>query len=348
LCLGENQPHRSSRDAWKDEYYFALAVYGLATAKWDYKEFETGFALVSAGTALAQLSTIPAMIAEQLSSNPAPHSPYPCYRIPLVLAHRLWRAGKAGDALQILEQAVPQFPHAVPLLQEYGLMLTEARRYDEALKLLTPLQDLCRVFRDCETLSRAGRTYKSMGDRAWEDNPVPVEELSHHAASQFYSAAFERYSQAFGVADPKVKYYPGVNAATIALLRGMKQETERYAHEVLQGCATQDLGALDADDRFWVLASEGEASLVLQDSKAAATYYHQALAGLTSDQAGMAQSAYDQLCRLWQALGDELVGPVVAVFRNDKIWPHLKPGPLGNCGLPLDPAQPGGAGAGPQ
>jgi len=54
LCLGYDQPGRQSQ--WQDEYYFALAVYGLASAKWpNYEKYWSESALISAGVAAAQM-----------------------------------------------------------------------------------------------------------------------------------------------------------------------------------------------------------------------------------------------------------------------------------------------------
>jgi tetratricopeptide (TPR) repeat protein len=331
--LGARQRQRGRRSLWRDEYYFGLAVYGLSTAKWDYAGFETGFALVSAGVAAAQVTSTRKSIRAKLTAGQAPPPPYPCYRVPLRHAHRLWKGGKNDQALALLTGAIQQFGYAVPLLQEYAWMLATGGQHDRALDLLKPLSDLCRVFGDCETLSRFGRIFKDLGDRALEKNPVSFDQLSSkHPASQWYRSAYERYKEASDVADPNEKYYPEINAATMALLRKMAPEMKHSAQKALELCAELDLGDLSPDDRFWVLVTEGEASLLMNETQAALRFYAQALSNLGPDQAGMGQAAYDQVCRLWWALGEDIVGPVAEVFEGSPIWTHLEPGPLGNCG----------------
>ena len=344
-CLGGRQPQRGEHKLWKDEYYFGLAAYGLATAKFDYREYETEFALVSAGLAAARVESVRAEILEQMStgppSGPRPPCASPSYHVPLARAHRLWQDRRSPEslkrALALLEPAAKQFAHAVPLLQEYALLLAEARRHDDALTLLRPLKDACRIFGDEETLARIGRTCKDMGDMALEDRPVPLSKLAAHPAVQWYQTAYDRYREAF---DIRGHYYPGINAATLALLCHKTEEAQKLASQVRGVCRRQKLGDLPAGERFWLLATEGEASLLLGESdvaatcydhasNVAATCYDRALDALPDEQAGMAQSAYNQVCRLCWALGCAAVEPVVEVFRNSRF--DLEPGPLGDC-----------------
>ncbi len=332
LWLGEHQPQRSSRNAWRDEYYFALAIYGLSTAKWDYKCSETGFALVSAGVAVSQVSTASVTVRQQIEAKQPPKPPYPCYRVPLAHARRLWKKKRTTRALGLLKKAETWFHHAVPLLQEYALMLAGTNQDKNALDLLKPLQDLCGVFRDFETLSRIGRTYKDLGDEALKARHVEFSELSGHPAAQFYRTACIRYKEAVELAKPDQRFYPGVNAATMAFLAG-EEDAGRLAQDVLDNCRHLDFGAISGDDHFWILVSEGEASLLVKNAKVAADFYAGALSRLNDDQsAGMVQSAYDQLSRLWWALGEEVVGKVVRVFEQHPTWPELDPGPLGDRG----------------
>ena len=71
---------------------------------------------------------------------------------------------------------------------------------------------------------------------------------------------------------------------------------------------------LHVEDCFWVLVSEGEAHLILQNSTDAASSYSEAIAMLSQDQGGMVRSAYNQVQRLTWALGEETTQPVLKVF----------------------------------
>jgi len=333
--LGENQPQRGSRRLWKDEFYFGLAVYGLCTAKFDYTPYQTEFALVSSAVATAQLEMAQGDIRSALAAKPVPPSqrsprvqhPYPSYQVPLAHAHALWTARRTKanveHAVELLSDAVRHFPHAVPLLQEYALALAEAGRDSEAADLLKGFKGLSLVFRDEETLCRIARTHKDFGDRELEKHPVPISDLKNSPAFQSYRAAYTIYKDAF---DIRQHYYPGVNVATLAYLLGLKTEARKQAKLVLARCTALDL---NEEDAFWVFVSEGEASLLLGERRKAVSFYDRALSLLRPDRAGMAQSAYNQVCRLYWALGEAIVGPVVRVFRGCPF--RLRSGPLGNC-----------------
>jgi len=340
LCLGDWQPQRADRELWRDEYYFALAVYGLATAKFRYTPYESAFALVAAGIAAAQIEDVQAEIRREIDQATAPGKKgarrrpgaYPSYHVPLAQVHTLWREQRsrreAERALTIIEPAANYFHHAVPILQEYALTLAEVGRHREARELLEPLQDACGVFGDSETLSRIGRTYKDLGDRVLEDYPVELADIGSHPSYTWYENGRARYKEAFDIIGD---YYPGINAATLALMCGHPDESRELAERVIELCRIETMKPLSAADRFWVLASQGEASLLLHRKGNAARDYNNALQALPKQHVGMAKTAYKQVCRLWWALGQDVVGPVVKVFDEGPFL--LPPGPLRNCGL---------------
>ena len=337
LFLGAQQPQRGKRSLWRDEYYFGLGVYGMSTAKFDYKESESAFALVSSGVAVARMEMAREEVGSRILSDKAlkntrdgrSSGSCPSYRVPLAHAHRIWKSGgtKADleHAITILHRATKQFGQSIPLIQEHVLLLAEAGKDEAALRMLGPLEDICSVFRDEETLCRVGRMCKDLGDRGLAECPVPINALQGHSAWQWYDAAFKRYREAFEISEG---YYPGVNAATLALLVGQHQESHMLAEKVLERCRNMDLSALHIEDCFWVLVTQGEANLLMHKGKAAAIAYHEAISLLSHDQGGMAQSVYNQVCRLSWALGDTAL-PVVNTFAKCKF--KLRRGPLGNC-----------------
>ena len=349
LLLSGLHTERRGQEFWKDEYNFALAVYGLTTSKFGYLEHETEFALVSAGVAAAHMAMARNAIRELAEPGPPrrtravrhdSHS-YPSYHVPLSRAHELWKKQTTPrmihHAFEILDPAVKYYSHAVPLIQEYALVLAEMERFNQAKSVLDPLKDLCQVFGDYETLCRIGRTCKNVGDIAWRRAPTPVTELRHHPAWQHYNAALKRYEEAFAL---RKNYYPGINAATLAYLVQKKTLSTKFANEVMKTCLAIETASLPDEEAFWVFATEGEGSLLLGRRDKATDFYKEALAQLDNKQPGMAQSAYDQLCRLWWAMGETAVGPIVAVFQKSTLWSHIKPGPLGNCGLDKRMARP--------
>lgn len=345
VWLGEKQAHRGGRDRWRYEYYFALAVYGLASARFDYQPYETGFALVSAGVAAAQLSAAPPRALKYDGAKKKRPST-PCSYQPLLRdGYRLWKAGGRSSlvkAAKILSNAKDMFPFAVPLQREHALVMAELGEDKAARDQLEPLFGFCRSFLDYETLCRIGRTYKNMADTAWDANPVSYEEVMDHnlPVKQWYAAAYKFYREAF---DFSRHYFPGVNAAFLAHFIGVseprksatetaKEVAKELAHEVGAICAAQQLAGLSEDEHYWVLCSEGEAALIGGDALRSAHFYEQALSKLAKRNVGMAQPPYDQLCRLYQVLGESAVAPVVEVFANSGFFSELDAGPLGDCG----------------
>ena len=320
LFMGDRQPHRGQHRLWEDEYYFALAVYGLNTGKYDYKETESVFALASAGVAVAQMEQARSDLSREALSGVRPAAqplrkhPFPGYQVPLGRAHGLWKAGARkkvlDDSRELLRVATARYAHAIPLVQEYALQLAETGQHEKALDLLAPLEDLSRTFHDVNTLSRLGRTCKDLGDRVLDGSPVPANAFKGHPAWAWYQAAYKRYAEAFALSNDS---YPGANAATLALLCGSLPKAQELAAKVLEICRHKDVSVLSADERFWLLVTQGEVALVLHRPGEAVAFYRQALAGLPADGDGMARSARRQVTRLAWALGD-LAKPVVNAF----------------------------------
>jgi hypothetical protein len=313
---------------WREEYYFALAVYGLATAKWDYEPRQTECALVSAGVAAAQLQQARETILAQVADGKKDEEAYPSYRVPLAIAHGWWKAGRIQEALALLERVRPLYEQAVPLQQEYALLVAEERDHREAQRLLDPWRALCRLFGDHETLCRLGASYKRNGDLRWQSARTPFARLAGSPTEWMYRQALLVYAEAFELTR---HYYPGVNAATLALLVREGGRAAEYAGAVLEVCqARRD--QLPEDGRFWLFASAGEAALVLGRTDDAVVFYETALEQLEGpSRAQLAQTAYDQVCRLWYVLGRAPLGPVIDVFGRSPLWPGLGEGPLGDC-----------------
>jgi len=339
LYLGYRRPGRHL--AWRDEYYFAIAVFALATGKWEnYEKYRTEVALISGGMALPQTQLAARTIASLLTARRMPDD-VPCYRIPLWHAHRLWIRRDLRGAEKIMEKAREPFRHAGPLQVEDALIKAEKGiknegELTEALETLRPLAGLAAVFGDYETLSRVGRVAKQRGDQAWERmwsiRRVPFNELYRLVPWQYYGEAHRWYLQAYRL---NGHHFPGVNAATTALLSGQPDVAKSLAQEVLDICASPP--ALPAGtDLYWLFATEGEAALISGEPMRAAEYYDEALQTVGPDEIRAVQSSWNQICRLWHALGADVIGPAVQVFQeHTAVWSRLEPGPLGNCGIEM-------------
>jgi tetratricopeptide (TPR) repeat protein len=275
------------------------------------------FALVSGGVAAAHISSVKAACrATQLSGQPQPED-YPSYQPSLCRAYELWKTGKTPQlqtALSILEDASSQFPLAMPLLRERCLVLTALGRFQESQQLLRELRADCRRFGDFETLCRIGNTYKKQADAAWDADPQspPIAAGSNHPSQQWFRSAYNCYQEAFEFSQD---YYPGVNAAILALLLGNTEQAREHARDVLHICGRLSLGDLPGDDAYWVLCSEGEASVVAGGTQHAITCFSQALSLLNADKRGMAETSYTSLKRLGRVL-DAQLAPVMDLFEK--------------------------------
>jgi hypothetical protein len=333
------------KELWLDEYYFALAVYGLLNTKWDYEVPERECALVSAGVAAARMPGTPALLKAEIDREkkyPSDPPTFPSYRVPLAVIHGFWEHKEYEPARQYAERtALEPIPvaggppdglavragaaHAVPLVAEAALAEMEAdpARLGAVELLLQRFEKLAEELGDYETLGRLGRLYKDSADTkidAGEDL------FPDSPAIQMYRRALAVYERAY---DLSGDWYVGINAATLALLTDDEKKAKRIATHVAARCAA----AHDAPpgDRYWVLATEGEAAVILGDLGKAKRFYRHALAELTPGQIGMARSTFKQLRRLRRKSKADL-DPVLQVFDAEPFrgFPDLRdPRPAG-------------------
>lgn len=326
---------RDRSRAWHDEYYLALCAYGVLKAKWDIERPQLEWSLISAGVAAAGLSS--AQQIRSLCAAPLPDSlelsqDVASHLVPLNWAHRLWSEHRYAEACQLLEQACQRFPAAVTLNAEYALCLAAAGRLDEAMRQVDQLRPLCPVFGDDETLCRLGRIFKDLGDQAWRNDPDQPGHASfveqRHGGWQLYRSALKLYREAFEI---RHDYFPGINAATLAALLGEREEAARLAETVLKTCHETDVE--HPAERFWVYATEGEASLLVGRASEATQFYRNALSTLyPANKPGLVQPMYNQLCRLYWCLGPATVQGVVDLLQQRGALDDIQPGPFLNCG----------------
>jgi hypothetical protein len=314
---------------WRDELFFALAVCGLVNARWTtYTEPQAESALVSAGVAAAHAPFVRQAVAELAARATLSPPPYPSYRVPLAHAHRHWKASRR-EGKAILDGLVPGHGHAVPLIAEQALFHCEAGEFARVQEQLRSLTARAQAFDDEETLTRLGRAFKEMGDESWERSGLPFHQLDRHPAVQFYRAALQVYDDAYRL---NSHYFPGINVAVLALLVGEDKRAEQAARKLGEDCATMTIQvdpkrreddktlAVPPEELYWVLATEGDAALILRNADAALGFYRDAILCLqkgSEDQ--YAVSSYRQLLRLRGPLGAGLVNPVLKLFDEDPV-----------------------------
>jgi len=332
LYLGYGVSKRSA--LWKDELYFALAVYGLVNVRWDYSSTEQEAALVGAGAALARMPSMPGCLRDAISAVPDPTADHPSYRVPLANVYAWWKEKQYAKGCDFAERAVLEvrrnsagkavrfdarkgMEHAVPLIGQALLMQTEMGQLHAVESALESLRAQAREFDDYETLGRIGRMFKDAGDRKWESEAAsgPLTEAMRPPSLLMFDKAFAAYAEGY---EATGDVYVGINAATMALLTGLGEKAKSYARDIAKACGSH---RNEKKDRYWLFATQGEAALILGGN--AEHFYREALAELTPGQWGMADSSYKQACRLWKVLGDDRVVPVLRLFESSDAGEYL-------------------------
>ena len=178
------------------------------------------------------------------------------------LGRRVLKLGEPLLAYDILTEGLKSEPADVQLRQLLALALARSGATQRSNSMLTQLRD--EGHRDEETLGILARTHKDI----WAHATTPAER------NRQLRMAYKRYDEAYQISRG---YYSGINAATLALLLKRDEEARSIAKEVRQACL-DDLKKLatDSADRYWPLATLGEACLILRRWTEAQDWYAQA------------------------------------------------------------------------
>ncbi|HEX6190378.1 MAG TPA: TRAFs-binding domain-containing protein [Pyrinomonadaceae bacterium] len=214
----------------------------------------------AATLALIDAVNLPSAIALWLSHDPEEwaHTPE-IYRR---LGRRVLKLGEPLLAYDILTEGLKNQPADVQMRQQVALALARSGATQRSNAILTQLRT--EGHRDEETLAILARTHKDLWSHATAKNERARQlKLAH----KFYH---ESYKLNRG-------YYSGINAATLALLLGKKEEARTLAQKVRDACLAE-LKTLpkDSDYRYWPLATLGEACLILRRFSEAEDWYAQA------------------------------------------------------------------------
>ncbi len=216
-------------------------------------------------------------------------------------AHLLLKQGYPTVALEVAARglAMPAYAADHDLLYCRALALVRSgnpTRADWFVRDLLERSNLPPHLR-IETLSLAGRIRKDLAAA----NGNPTERLG------YFRSAFDFYSQAYGLSGDT---FPGINAATLALLAGFPERSHELAARVRDAVLDElDKPGKGADS--WLLATLGEAYLLLGDAAAARGRYGQAVrlahaAHAAGDIASMRRQLV--LLRDYLPVGDDLLG----------------------------------------
>lgn len=185
-------------------------------------------------------------------------------------AERLLRQGEPLLAYNCADTGLQRWPQHLRLRQLQALALARSGDLERANRILGEL--VASGFGDAETLGVLARTHKDLAMRA--SDPARRE---HHlaAAGRLYGGA---YATARDRGTAAEAYYTGINAATVAVLRGQLEEARQIAAQVRRICEDAVGADAAAVTDYWRVATLGEAALILGDAAAASRQYADAVA----------------------------------------------------------------------
>jgi class 3 adenylate cyclase len=181
-------------------------------------------------------------------------------RVYVQLARAFIEVGAPLLGLEVAAEGLEEFPEHVGLRQVLGLAQArsgsteEANRTLEALRREGALED--------ETLGVLARTHKDLALA-----------LGAAAGRSHLDAALRRYDEAYRRSG---SYWTGINVATLAALQGDGDRSVAVARRVSADCRAALALPPAQVDRYWVLATLGEAALATGDWVQAEDWYLQA------------------------------------------------------------------------
>lgn len=176
-----------------------------------------------------------------------------------LLGEKVLEEGEPLLAYDIVAEGIKHAPRDVRLRQLQGLSLARSGATERARKIFEELRAEKNL--DEETLGMLARTYK---------DGTALAETSQEAR-KFLQEAAATYAQAYKL---NGGYWTGINAATTALLVGKKHEAEKLAAAVRFSCLREL--KRPRNDKYWLLATLGEAALISRDWSQAIAWYTQA------------------------------------------------------------------------
>ena len=178
------------------------------------------------------------------------------------------RRGEPLLAYDAAQAGLLRWPDHVRLRQLQGLALARSGDVEGANELLARLAD--EGHGDAETLGMLARTHKDLALSAKDAR----------ARSLHLTSGFRLYARAFDHARrdgaDAAAYYAGINAATMAVLRGQFDRARALARDVRRICQRADPVGEDESSRYWREATLGEAALVLGEADVATVHYRRA------------------------------------------------------------------------
>lgn len=234
-------------------------------------------------------------------------------------AERYLRQGEPLLAHNVVQEGLGRWPADLRLRQLDGLAAARSGDTRRARDLLSRL--VAEGAADAETLGMLARTHKDLGLHA------PTPELRREHLDAAYAVARQAYDTACGQQDGGGAWYTGINAATLAALRGDLAVARQLARAVRARCEAA-LAHTRPGDAYWLEATLGEAALLLEERAAAMRHYARAreLAGSRFGDLSSTRRQARLLCAHLPGPGDWLddvlaMPPVIVYGTRLRRWP---------------------------
>jgi hypothetical protein len=180
-----------------------------------------------------------------------------------VLGDSILQLGEPLMAYDVIAEGLKHWSTDVRLRQLLALAMARSGATNRANSLLLELLESGQ--QDEETISLLARTHKDL----WAQATDPEEKQRQLRLTA------KRYEQAYQLSN---SYYPGINAATMAMLLAEEDRAKAIARKVREQCL-QKLKPLSerSSDEYWLLATLGEVALILREWSEAEDWYTQAV-----------------------------------------------------------------------
>jgi class 3 adenylate cyclase/tetratricopeptide (TPR) repeat protein len=166
-------------------------------------------------------------------------------------------------AYDILKKGILLYPDDKDLNYQGALALARSGSLFTAnellINLINKVDESDPLFPDL--LSLAGRLAKDCWAKSHNENKK----------SEFAQQSMSFYKKAFDITHD---YYPGINAATMSLIVGQQMEARSIAQEIKNICIKENNVGHD----YWLLATLGEAALILDNIEEAISWYEKVMA----------------------------------------------------------------------
>ena len=176
------------------------------------------------------------------------------------VSDRFLKHGQSFLAFDVATEGLSRHKKDIRLRQLKALALSRTGAMREANRIMFKLREEGQAGE--ETLGMLGSNYKKLEERATDSRSKAV---YSGQAVKYYRMAYERTGG----------YWSGINAATLLAMSGNMEEAKVLAGSIYRQCQ-HAAASEDPRQKYWRLATLGEAAVILGDWKCAEDWYCQA------------------------------------------------------------------------